>query len=94
MATAIVSGRVDESVKHVADVYIRKQGLTATDVIAGVWEHIAATGEIPVLGQDGNQSRKAAAAVKLAELRARAPLGTPLASMTDEDVREELRNRD
>ena len=93
MATAIVSGRVDENVKRVADVHIRRRGLTATEVIAGVWGHIAKTGEIPALDRR-EEVGKAAAAARLAELRASAPLGTPLASMSDEAIREELRSRD
>lgn len=71
MATAIVSGRVEENVKRIAEIYIRRSGLTATDVIANVWGHIAATGEVPVLERvDDSGRQKAATVAKLAELRA------------------------
>ena len=47
MATAIISGRVEESVKERAGAYIRAAGLTVGDVIKLVWENIAQTGELP-----------------------------------------------
>lgn len=49
MATAIVSGRVDEAVKERAGAYIHAAGLTVGDVINRLWEYIAATGAIPEL---------------------------------------------
>ena len=94
MATAIVSGRVDEGVKRAADVHLRRRRLTASDVIAGVWSHIAETGDVPAFLVDEAADGRADAARRLSELRERAPLGTPLASMTDEDIRRELRERD
>ena len=45
MATAIVSGRVDEAVKERAGAYIHAAGLTVGDVINRLWEYIAATGD-------------------------------------------------
>lgn len=45
MATAIVSGRVDEAVKERAGAYIHAAGLTVGDVINKLWEYIAATGD-------------------------------------------------
>ena len=47
MATAVVSGRVDERVRQRADAYIKAAGLTPADVIRVVWENIARTGEVP-----------------------------------------------
>lgn len=47
MATAVVSGRVDEAVKHRADVVIRNAGETVASVINRVWEAMAETGELP-----------------------------------------------
>lgn len=47
MATAVVSGRVDEKVRQRADAYIRAAGSTPAEVIKVVWEHIARTGEVP-----------------------------------------------
>lgn len=47
MATAVISGRVDEQVRESAERYIQAAGLTAADVIRTVWERIARTGEVP-----------------------------------------------
>lgn len=47
MATAIVSGRIDASVKERAGAYIKAAGLTPADVIKRVWDSIASTGYIP-----------------------------------------------
>ncbi len=47
MATAVISGRVDEQVRESAERYIQAAGLTVADVIRTVWERIAKTGEVP-----------------------------------------------
>lgn len=47
MATAVISGRVDEQVRESAERYIQASGLTVADVIRTVWERIARTGEVP-----------------------------------------------
>lgn len=47
MATAVISGRVDEQVRESAERYIQAAGLTVADVIRTVWERIARTGEVP-----------------------------------------------
>ena len=38
MATAVISGRVDEQVRESAERYIQAAGLTVADVIRTVWE--------------------------------------------------------
>lgn len=48
MPTAIVSGRVDATVKERADAHILAAGLTVGEVINIVWENIAKTGHAPV----------------------------------------------
>lgn len=47
MATAIVSGRVDELVKERAAIYIREAGLTFGDVINELMLHIVRSKSIP-----------------------------------------------
>ncbi len=47
VATAIVSGRVDEAVKERAGAYIKAAGLTAGDIINIVWTNIAKTSQVP-----------------------------------------------
>lgn len=51
MATAVVSGRVSESVRQRAEVAMRKAGLKPTDIIQSVWAVMAETGEIPEIAQ-------------------------------------------
>ena len=55
MATAVVSGRVDEQVKARVDSFIRAAGLSTGDVIRAVWERIAQTGEVPDMGKGAGQ---------------------------------------
>lgn len=52
MATAIISGRVEESVKERASAYIHAAGFTFADIVKTVIENIAKTGEIPTSVQD------------------------------------------
>ena len=94
MPTEIVSGRVDASVKKIADMYIKREGLSAGEVISGVWERIALTGEIPIPEKPRHDEKKAEALGKLRDLRAKAPTGTPLAKLSDDDIKEALANRD
>lgn len=47
MATVVVSGRVEESVKLRADAVIRSAGSTVAAVISDVWQSIAETGQLP-----------------------------------------------
>lgn len=55
MATAIVSGRVDEAVKERAGAYIKAAGLTVGDVINIVWTNIANTGSTPAIESAGDE---------------------------------------
>lgn len=86
MATAVVSGRVDEAVKARADAYIRAAGLGVADVVKAVWEHIAQTGEVPVpdAGAEGTaDNRKRDALQSLAQARGEYGRVPWLVSMTD-----------
>lgn len=94
MPTEIVSGRVDANVKKIADMYIKREGFTAGEVISSVWERIAVTGEIPAAKKSERDDRKADALRKLHDLRSQVPLGTPLSTMTDDDIKEALADRD
>ena len=62
MATLVVSGRVDEAIRHRADAVIRKAGLTPTEIIQNVWSSIAQTGDIPeqALPHRESEDRKSA----------------------------------
>ena len=58
MATAIVSGRVEEEIRQRANAFIEKQGLTAADVIKIVWNNIAITGKVPLSLEQGSVQPK------------------------------------
>jgi len=47
METAVVSGRVEQTVKERADRVIRASGFTVADVIKATWCSIAKTGKLP-----------------------------------------------
>ncbi|MBP3866643.1 MAG: hypothetical protein J6D25_02375 [Eggerthellaceae bacterium] len=51
MATAVVSGRVSESIRQRAEIVMRKAGLKPTDIIQSVWATMAETGEVPDIAQ-------------------------------------------
>lgn len=94
MSTSTVSASVDSTTKAIANARIREAGTTPNTVIRDLWKHIASTGEVPVFHEAESQhSRKRLAMERLESLRASVPRGTPLATMSDADVREELRNR-
>lgn len=92
MATAVISGRVDERIKERADAYLRAAGLQAGDVIRQVWEHIARTGEIPIDGK-----REATVEEdpfeKLAALRISFGSSEELKHLTDEQMRDIIASR-
>ncbi|MBR2836072.1 MAG: type II toxin-antitoxin system RelB/DinJ family antitoxin [Coriobacteriales bacterium] len=60
MATVIVSGRIEETVKQKAAQYIEALGLTAADVIKNVWNTIALTGEVPLSPEQNTMQVKQA----------------------------------
>lgn len=90
MATALVAGRVDESVKSRADLFIERAGMTSSDVIRIVWGNIAQTGEMPcpVERQDGNELLS-----RMRSLRKTTPRSEFLATLTPDGLKKELENR-
>lgn len=94
MATAVVSGRVDEQVKARAEAFIRAAGLSTGDVIRVVWERIARTGEIPDAGDDVEQldvSRDPLG--RLGELRASFGACEDLVNLDDDQMRDMIASR-
>lgn len=90
MATAVVSGRVDEQVRVRADAYIRAAGSTPGDVIRAVWENIARTGEVPEAGEEREEPDA------LERLRALRPVfgaSDWLVNLTDEQMRDMIASR-
>ena len=94
MATAIVSGRVDEDVKDRVARLIQAAGLSAGDVIKTVWDTIARTGEVPLLPVEDSEAearRKRFAAFM--ELRASLPPCPALVEMDDTAMRAQVAER-
>lgn len=94
MATAVISGRVDERVKARAEVFIHAAGLSAGDVIRMVWERIAQTGEIPdaAAALEGASDADDPLA-QLGELRAAFGSSEELVGLTDAQMREMIAGR-
>lgn len=94
MATAVVSGRVDEAVRDRAAGYIRAAGLTAADVIKAVWDSIAATGEVPLpQTADPEERMRCERFASFMALRASLPACPELAAMDQKALREEAAQR-
>ena len=93
MATAIVSGRVDEQVKNRASAYIRAAGLTVGDVIKITWENIARTGEVPVATVEERDEKSAQSPMDVflelrEEMNALTAQDEWLATLTDKQMRD------
>ena len=98
VASVMVAGRVSEECKERADFYIRRAGLTASEVIRIVWENIARTGEVPHavepnLDEDA-KVEESPLMRRYYELRATTPRCEFLENLTPEGLKEELSNRD
>lgn len=94
MATAIVSGRVDEAVKVRAARAIAAAGMSTGDVIKAVWERIAATGEVPQpLSCDAGAAAAADRMQSFMQLRAELPAVPELAALSDGAMRDLVSER-
>lgn len=94
MATAVVSGRVDEQVKSRAEAFIRAAGLSTGDVIRIVWERIAQTGEIPDAGDAAERLEASRDPLeRLGELRASFGVCEDLVSLDDDQMRGMIASR-
>lgn len=47
MASCVISGRVDESVRDKVSPILKRAGMSAGDLVKSLWEHVALTREIP-----------------------------------------------
>lgn len=88
MATAVVSGRVDEATRQRADVVMRKAGLKPTDVIQGVWATMARTGEVPDAALPASATAKGQEAMARLDrfLNTLPPLNRAYADLSDDEI--------
>lgn len=96
MATAVVSGRVDEEVYRRANAVIQRAGKTPGEVIKGVWSSIAATGRIPLTEEEEAHrvSQQERFEHFLEFLDSLPPVPPKLANMTRDEYRNLLGERD
>ena len=100
MATALVAGRVSEDVKERADFFIRRAGLTTSEVVRIVWENIARTGEVPRPEQAFPAAEQEATVEdnplmqRYLYLRSITPRSEYLENLTPEGLKEELSKRE
>lgn len=96
MATAVVSGRVDEEVYRRANAVIQRAGKTPGEVIKGVWSSIATTGRIPPTEEE--EAHRASQRERfehfLEFLDSLPPAPQELIDMTDEDMHRLFGERD
>lgn len=93
MSTAVISGRVDASVRDKAAPYLKLAGVSAGDVIKTVWKAIAETGQVPKSIED-TSLRKNALSDFFALCDSDESSPSWFASMTDEDMADILGSRD
>lgn len=95
MATTVISGRVDTLVAKQAQIVIKRAGMTPGEVIKGVWENIARTGEVPKgqASEDGGLVNEDALK-RLDKVRAKLSQCERLHTLTDDQMKEMFANRD
>ncbi len=88
VATSVVSGRVDEKIRHRADAAIRNAGLTPNLVIQGIWRSIAETGEIPAAALSPSASQSSSSALDQLDsfLAALPPVNIEFANSSDDEI--------
>lgn len=88
MATAVVSGRVDEATRQRAEVAMRKAGVKPTDVIQAVWAAMAESGEVPDIARKRSAAPKEQDALrKLSQFLDALPAANPAyAGWSDDDI--------
>lgn len=97
MTLTTVSGRIDSATKAKANRYIQSAGFTPNDIIRNIWNYIAQTGEIPEVASQQiltAQEQKKAALQHMLTIADALPTGSPLATMSDNQLREEWARRE
>lgn len=89
MATAVVSGRVNEDVKRRVDEVLRREGKTTNDVIRDVWVTISETGKLPNIASQEELFHKKRQRFKdfIEFVGSLPPAPSWFSGMTDEDMR-------
>lgn len=95
MGTATISASVSSTTKAIANARIREVGQTPNGLIKSLWEHIASTGDVPIFEEnDSSETKRRNTIERMHQLMDEMPKGTPLSTMTVDDIRKELADRD
>ncbi len=93
MPSSLVASRVDDSVREKAEFYIRRAGMTPSDVIRIVWQNIAESGEVPRAHTDESSARISPLIERMRALRETTPRSDFLETLTPQDLKRELEAR-
>lgn len=88
MASAVISGRVDDGIRRKADVAMRKAGLKPSDIIQNAWALIADAGEVPEVLRSGAGGERGQAGIARLErfLDSLPPANPAYADLTDDEI--------
>jgi antitoxin component of RelBE/YafQ-DinJ toxin-antitoxin module len=90
MATVVVAGRVDETVKRKVDSILERAGKTPADVIRDVWVNIYLTGELPVTQEqkEAFEEQRKRFQEFMRFVSSAPPIPEWAANLTDEEIRD------
>lgn len=91
MGSSMAAGRVDDAIRQSAEFYIRRTGMTFSEVTRTVWSSIAKTGDVPRPVEDGSGPSELVA--RMRTLRAQTPRSVFLESLTPGGLKEGLESR-
>lgn len=89
MATAVISGRVDQELKQRVDQILAREGKTVGDVIRDVWVTIGQTGALPATSKQEEALRGKRESLRefMDLVESLPPAPSWFSAMTDEDMR-------
>ena len=86
MATAIANGRVDQAMLSQASYILGLQGLTVSQAIRELINHIALTGEVPRYAEESTRRDRVQATIELTEFLESLPKPGRELSVSDEEL--------
>ena len=86
MATVIANGRVDQTMLSQASYILEVQGLTVSQAIRELINHIALTGEVPQYAKEAGQRDRAQATAELTAFLESLPMPGREAGVSDEEL--------
>lgn len=90
MATGIVSGRVEESIKQRAAAHLLEAGITAGEAINRLWSYIAQTGTVPNFEKEDDLNTPFNTFMELREELSHQRIYSSLPNMNNDELHEYL----